>query len=74
MNDAELRLIFRLLMFLDANDQPAERWAQCRHDDQDVLKAAVRECYADLFTLYPAAGSKPDYELSTWFRPPVTRQ
>jgi len=72
-NDPELRHIFRLLGFLDDEDQPQDRWRLYKEQGQDILRQAVLECYKELFELFPNAPyAQSDAELAVWFRPPIT--
>jgi hypothetical protein len=72
-NDPELRHIFRLLGFLNNNDEPQERWLLYKERGEEMLREAILECYKDLFTIFPETPySRSDTELATWFHPPRT--
>lgn len=72
-NDPELRHIFRLLGFLDDEDQPQDRWRLYKEQGREILRQAVLECYKELFELFPNASyAQTDAELAVWFRPPIT--
>jgi hypothetical protein len=71
-NDIELRHIFRILGFLDADGIPLERWNEYRQKGREILKSSVLSIYENLFELYPDAPFRSDDELRKWFMPPRT--
>jgi hypothetical protein len=68
-NDRYIRGILKALGFVDSSGVPTKRWHNYRDTKlaRGELAAAMREAYADLFSLYPDARRKDDEALRNFF-------
>ena len=70
-NDSALITTFKSLGFIDNGGTPTDRWQQYRGDKEragKVLGNGIKECYADLFAIYPDAYRKDDEAVANWIR------
>jgi hypothetical protein len=69
-NDRPIIGILNTLGFLDAGHGPTQRWKDYRDRGKAgiVMATALRETYAELFSMYPDAHRKDDEALLNFFR------
>jgi hypothetical protein len=67
-NDASLIGILKFIGLADSSGVPTSRWTQYRGaNHREVLGAAIREGYADLFAVYPDANQRSQADLDHVF-------
>lgn len=67
-NDASLLGVLKQVGLTDANGVPTSRWAQYRgRNHKEVLGAAIRDGYAELFAVYPDAWQRSQTDLEHVF-------
>lgn len=68
-NDSYLIPILKTLNFVDQSGAPTDRWKDFRNKSRarEVLGAAIRDAYSDLFQTYPDAHRKETEVLRNFF-------
>jgi len=67
-NDATLVSVLKMIGFVDSSGVPTSRWTQFRGaNHKQVLGAAIRDGYADLFAVYPDANLRIQGDLEHVF-------
>jgi hypothetical protein len=69
-NDVSLLNLFKSLGFMDSAGAPVSTWKAYRDKTQSkaVLAVAIRNCYEDLFSLYPDANTRSDVDITNWIK------
>lgn len=67
-NDQSLINVLKFLNFIDGSGAPTETWRKYRASNQKVILAsAIKQGYADLFSVYHDADKRSQSELSSFF-------
>jgi hypothetical protein len=67
-NDRGLLRVLKFIHFVDDSDTPTSLWTQYRGvNHKKVLAEAIRQGYAELFTMYPNAWARSNTELEHFF-------